>query len=104
MPDFQDKVLRMTSKIPKGRVTTYKELAKSIGKTRAYRAVGNALRKNPHPIRIPCHRVVRSDGDVGGFGLGKEKKIELLKEEGVEIRNGKVNLDKYLIKNLNSEG
>ena len=81
-------------KIPKGRVTTYGLIARKL-RTKAYRAVGNACRKNPYAPRVPCHRVVRSDGTVGGFGgrtSGKtvEKKIKLLSEEGVEVRNGKI--------------
>jgi O-6-methylguanine DNA methyltransferase len=81
-------------RIPKGRVTTYGMIAKRLN-TKAYRAIGNACRKNPYAPRVPCHRVVRSDGTVGGFGgktSGKtvEKKIQLLREENVEIRNGRI--------------
>ena len=104
MSDFQDKVLDATAKIPEGKVSTYKEVAKAIGKPNAYRAVGNALGNNPHPVKIPCHRVVRSDGRVGGFGLGTDRKIELLRSEGIEIKDGKIDLEKYLAENLNSEG
>ncbi len=80
--------------IPKGKVTTYGLIAKKLN-TRAYRAVGNACRNNPYAPRVPCHRVVRSEGSVGGFGgktSGKtvEKKIRMLRREGVEIRNGKI--------------
>jgi methylated-DNA-[protein]-cysteine S-methyltransferase len=81
-------------KIPKGRVTTYGMIAKKLH-TKAYRAVGNACRKNPYAPRVPCHRVVRSDGTVGGFG-GKtsgtavQKKVQMLRKENVEVRNGKV--------------
>jgi len=81
-------------KIPKGRVTTYGLIARKLH-TKAYRAVGNACRKNPYAPKVPCHRVVRSDGTVGGFG-GRtsgstvEKKIQMLREESVEIRNGKI--------------
>jgi len=81
-------------RIPKGRVTTYGMIAKRLN-TKAYRAIGNACRKNPYAPRVPCHRVVRSDGTVGGFGgktSGKtvEKKVQLLREENVEIRNGRI--------------
>ena len=80
--------------IPKGRVTTYALIAKKLN-TRAYRAVGNACRKNPYAPRVPCHRVVRSDGSIGGFGgktsgMSVQKKMRMLREEGVEIRDGKV--------------
>ena len=81
-------------KIPKGRVTTYGLVAKKLN-TKAYRAVGNACRRNPYAPRVPCHRVVRSDGTVGGFGgktSGKnvKKKIQMLRKEHVEIINGRV--------------
>ena len=87
--------------IPKGKVTTYGLIARKLN-TSAYRAVGNACRNNPYAPRVPCHRVVRSDGSVGGFGgktSGKnvEKKIRMLRTEGVEIKNGKVaNFEKVL--------
>jgi len=90
-------------RIPKGRVTTYSMIAKKLN-TRAYRAVGNACRKNPYAPRVPCHRVVRTDGTVGGFGgktSGKtvEKKIRLLRKENVEIKNGKItNFEKVLFR------
>jgi len=77
--------------IPKGKVTTYKEIAEFLG-TKAYRAVGVALSKNPYAPELPCHRVVKSNGEIGGFsaGGGVSAKIELLKEEGVEVKDGKV--------------
>lgn len=87
----------MTKKIPKGKVTTYKEIAKMIGKPKAARGVGRALNKNKNK-NIPCHRVVKSNGEVGGFNQGKEKKIKKLKKEGIEIIEGKIDLKKYLFK------
>ncbi len=80
--------------IPRGKVTTYGLLARKLN-TKAYRAVGNACRRNPYAPRVPCHRVVKSDGTVGGFGgktSGKsvEKKIQLLRKEGVEVERGKI--------------
>ncbi len=82
---FQIKVWKEISKIPKGKVSTYKELAKSIGRPKSSRAVANACGKNPFPIRIPCHRVIRSDGSLGGYSGkgGISTKKSLLKEEGV---------------------
>ena len=82
--DFQIKVWNAISKIPKGKVKTYKELAISIRKPKSSRAVANACGKNPFPIRIPCHRVIRSDGGLGGYsGTGGIKtKRKLLKSEG----------------------
>jgi len=82
--DFQIKVWNEIKKIPKGSVRTYMEIAIAINHPKSYRAVANACKKNPHPFVIPCHRVIRSDGRIGGY-FGKEKineKINLLIEEG----------------------
>jgi methylated-DNA-[protein]-cysteine S-methyltransferase len=98
MTEFQSSVLRIASKIPRGKVTTYKELARAAGKPRAWRAVANALASNPSPIAIPCHRVVRSNGEIGGYALGSKRKAELLASEGVEVGNGRVELSKYMFK------
>lgn len=87
---FSDDALALVKKVPKGRVTTYYDIAKALGRPGAVRAVGNALSRNPDLVRVPCHRVVRSDGTLGGYVLGEEKKAELLRSEGVEIRRGKV--------------
>ncbi len=80
MKSFREKVLQIVKKIPKGKTLTYAQVAKLAGSPRAYRAVGNILNKN-HDPQIPCHRVVRSDGDVGGYNKGKEEKVRLLEEE-----------------------
>lgn len=95
--NFQEKVFAITKKIPKGKVSTYKEIAKAIKNPKACRAVGNTLNKNKSKL-IPCHRVVRTDGSVGEYNKGVKKKIEILKKEGIEIRNGRINLDKYTFK------
>jgi len=92
--NFDEKVWKLMERIPRGNVTTYGQIARKLN-TKAYRAVGNACRKNPYAPRVPCHRVVRSDGTIGGFGgktSGKtvEKKRLLLREENVEVRNGRV--------------
>lgn len=85
---FTEKVLNVVSKIPRGKVLTYKQVAKLAGKPNAYRAVGNILNKNKNYDEIPCHRVIRSDGKIGGYNKGKKAKIELLKKEGYfEISN-----------------
>ena len=103
MKEFQSRVLEFTSKIPRGKVTTYKEIAKAIGKPKAYRAVANALARNPHPIKIPCHRVVRSNGEIGGYAFGTKRKVKLLISEGVKIKGDKLILSKYMFKpNLSS--
>lgn len=82
---FQWRVLTTEKTIPRGRVCSYGQLAAMIGSPRAARAVGNALAHNPFPIIIPCHRTVRSDGQLGGFGGGLPMKRELLRLEGVEF-------------------
>ncbi|HXF35773.1 MAG TPA: methylated-DNA--[protein]-cysteine S-methyltransferase [Actinomycetota bacterium] len=79
---FQRRVLERTARIPYGRVRTYGELAAAIGSPGAARAVGNALGANPVPIVVPCHRVVRAGGEVGGYGGGPERKEWLLRLEG----------------------
>jgi methylated-DNA-[protein]-cysteine S-methyltransferase len=89
--NFNQKVWAVCARVPKGKVTTYAAIAKKLG-TQAYRAVGNALNKNPYAPRIPCHRVVGSDGALTGFAGGVDKKKRLLQAEGVAFSNGKVNL------------
>ena len=87
---FNQKIYGLLKKVPKGKVTTYKELAEAVG-TRAYRAVGNAMNKNPHESHVvPCHRVVSADGSLGGYAHGAEKKIWMLKQEGIKVKNGKI--------------
>lgn len=83
LTNFSAKVLRLACKIPRGKVATYSGLAATLGSSHAARAVGTALANNPFPIIIPCHRVVRTDGALGGFGGGTEMKKELLAKEGV---------------------
>lgn len=80
---FEKKVYEEVKKIPRGEIKTYKQIARAIGHLKAFRAVGNALNKNPDLKKIPCHRVIRSDGTVGGYRYGTKKKIALLKKEGV---------------------
>ena len=87
---FVDLVYAKTKLIPRGRVTTYLEIARAIGKSKASRAVGNELNFNPYAPVVPCHRVVRSDGKIGGFASGAKAKAGLLAKEGVKVRDGKV--------------
>lgn len=95
---FKEKVLKLTKKIPKGRVTTYKIIAEKLN-TLAYRAVGTALHNNKRPIIIPCHRVVKSSGFIGGYAKGIKQKIRLLKKEGINIKNKKIiNFEKVLFR------
>ncbi|MBI2550365.1 MGMT family protein [Candidatus Woesearchaeota archaeon] len=94
---FNEKVWQLCKKVPKGKVTTYKLLAEAAG-TKAYRAVGNAMNKNPNGLltygygkkMVPCHRVVDSSGHLHGFAHGLKKKAELLRKEGIKTENGKI--------------
>lgn len=79
--EFQKKVYDFVKTISKGKTVTYKEVAVAIGRPKAYRAVGNALNKNPFAPIVPCHRVIKSNGDIGGFASGHLKKVKLLRGE-----------------------
>lgn len=81
MNSFKDRVLQIVSGIPKGETRSYKEVATVAGSSGASRAVGNIMKGNHNP-HVPCHRVIRSDGKIGGYNGGEEKKLELLKKEG----------------------
>lgn len=94
--DFNEQCYDLLKRIPKGKVTTYKEMAHALN-SKAWRAVGSAMAKNKNLIVIPCHRVVRSDGTVGEYALGADKKLALLSAEGVAINKGKVkNLKQFM--------
>ncbi len=84
---FQKKVFEVVKKIPKGRTLSYKEVAVKAGSPRAFRVVDNILDKNKDS-RIPCHQVIRTDRNIGGYNRGKKTKISLLRKEGVKIKNG----------------
>ena len=97
---FAERVYEVVRRIPEGKVLTYKEVGRRLN-SRGYRAIGQALRCNPYAPSVPCHRVVASDGSLGGFmgeKSGKEiqKKITLLTKEGVEIIGGRIDLKRYL--------
>lgn len=95
---FSARVYELVSEVPSGKVTTYGAIAFRMGKPKASRAVGAALRANPTPVVVPCHRVVKQDGELGGYGgpKGLGRKAELLRGEGVAVRGGRVDLRKYL--------
>ena len=94
--NFDNKCYRLLSKIPKGRISTYKEIARALN-ARAYRSIGNAMSRNPNPITVPWHRVINTDESIGGYSLGIDKKEKLLKQEGVLINKGKIVEYKKLI-------
>lgn len=81
-------VYDLLRKIPAGKVTTYGALAKALGNPSASRIIGRILGQNPNPIKVPCHRVVMSDGKLGGYAYGTAKKRELLEKEGLYFTNG----------------
>lgn len=97
MSPWEQKVLNLVKKIPPGQITTYKILAEKLGRQGLARVVGNALSKNPELIRVPCHRVIKSSGRLGGYALGLAKKKSLLQNEGVKIVGDRVeNFKNYL--------
>jgi len=83
---FQQKVYSAVKKIPRGKVSTYGAVARIIGRPNSARAVGNVLNKNRDSF-VPCHRVIRSDGFIGGYNRGLKQKAAKLKLEGVKIKN-----------------
>ncbi len=97
--EFDERVYSLLNSVPKGKVTTYREIANALG-MKGFRAVGQALKRNSHAPAIPCHRVVMSDGSLGGYGglskKGAEKKRKLLESEGVEIKEGRIDIERYL--------
>ena len=96
---FDEKVWEELKKIPKGKVTSYKQIAIAVGSQNAARAVGNACNRNPDSPKVPCHRVVKSDGSIGGYAKGQKRKIALLRSEGVRVKNNKViGFDKKLFR------
>ena len=94
---FERDVLVATFRIPEGKISTYKRIAAKIGKPKAYRAVANALHKNPLWPVVPCHRVVCSDGSFGGPKKSADERRNTVKKEGVPIKNGKVKVTNEIL-------
>ncbi|HET7336347.1 MAG TPA: MGMT family protein [Candidatus Nitrosotalea sp.] len=90
---LEHKVYEKLLKVPKGKVTTYGELAKAVGLKNGQRAIGRIMNKNPFPVIVPCHRVILSSGKIGGYAWGEKIKTNMLSKEGVQIKKGKI-LDK----------
>ena len=87
---LENRVYRNLLQVPAGKIVTYGDLGKSVGLKNGQRKIGQIMKNNPFPIIIPCHRVVKSDGTVGGYAFGVERKITLLSKEGVKISKGKI--------------
>jgi methylated-DNA-[protein]-cysteine S-methyltransferase len=96
---FEERCYALLRQIPEGRVSSYREIAHALD-SKAYRAVGNAMNKNPYPTEeYPCHRVVKSDGTIGGYAYGTEEKIKRLEDECLTITEGRVvDFDKILMR------
>ena len=88
--NLDEKVYKKLLQVPKGKITTYGELAKAVGLQNGQRAIGKIMNKNPYPVIIPCHRVVSSNGTVGGYAFGQDVKTNMLAKEGIKIHNGKI--------------
>ena len=88
--NVQQKIFKKLLEVPKGQITTYGELAKSVGLKNGQRAVGRIMNTNPYPGIIPCHRVVMSTGKIGGYAYGEHVKIKMLNDEGIKIENGRI--------------
>ena len=102
--EFTEYFYLLVKQIPKGKVSTYGALAKALGDIRASRAVGRMLNENPYWPVVPCHRVVMSDGSIGGFGTGVNRKIKLLEKEGVIVEEGNIlDFDDVLFTEFKSE-
>ncbi len=87
---LEEKVYKKLLEVPLGMVTTYGELAKAVSLKNGQRAVGRIMNKNPYPVIVPCHRVIKSDGKIGGYAWGEKIKTNMLSKEGVKIKNGKI--------------
>jgi len=99
LPDnFFELVYLVVSQVPQGRVTTYSAVARFLNNPRGSRAVGWAMRQCPYEIsKVPCHRVIKADGTLGGYGSeGVKRKASLLRKEGISVRKGKIDLARYL--------
>jgi len=87
---LEEKVYKKLLEVPKGKITTYGDIAKAIGLKNGQRIIGKIMNKNPYPVIVPCHRVVKSDGKIGGYAWGEKVKAKMLSNEGIKIKNGKI--------------
>ena len=84
------KVYKKLLQVPEGKVTTYGDLAKAVGLKNGQRVIGTIMKKNPFPVIVPCHRVVRSNGKIGGYVYGERMKSQILAREGIKIKAGRI--------------
>ena len=87
---MEKKIYKKLLTVPHGKITTYKELSKSVGLENGQRLVGQIMKKNPFPVIIPCHRVIKSNGDIGGYLFGIDIKKNMLRKEGICITKNKI--------------
>jgi methylated-DNA-[protein]-cysteine S-methyltransferase len=87
---LEEKIYKKLLEVPKGKITTYGELAKAVGLKNGQRVVGKIMNKNPYPVIIPCHRVIMATGKIGGYAFGEQIKTNMLNDEGIQIKNGKI--------------
>ena len=83
-------VYKKLLQVSEGKVTTYGELAKAVGLKNGQRIIGTIMKKNPFPVIVPCHRVVKSNGKIGGYVYGQRVKSQMLTKEGIKIKDGKI--------------
>tara|TARA_B100000470_G_scaffold47824_1_gene35297 strand:- start:462 stop:761 length:300 start_codon:yes stop_codon:yes gene_type:complete len=88
--NIEEKIYKKLLTVPHGKITTYNELSKSIGLENGQRLVGQIMKKNPLPAIIPCHRVIKSNGDIGGYLFGIDIKKNMLRKEGICITKNKI--------------
>ncbi len=88
--NLEQQVYKKLTQVPQGKITTYGELSKAVGLKNGQRVIGQIMKKNPYPVIIPCHRVVKSDGTVGGYAYGGDIKTNMLQKEGIKIHDGKI--------------
>lgn len=88
--NLEQRIYKKLLEVPKGKVTTYGELSKAVGIKNGQRYIGNVMNKNPYPAIVPCHRVVKSTGQIGGYAYGEHIKTKMLNDEGIQIKDGKI--------------
>jgi len=87
---IEERVYKKLLQVPTGYVITYQELANAVGLQNRQRMIGRIMKNNPFPVIVPCHRVVKSDGNVGGYAFGEKIKKNMLQNEGIEIHGNKI--------------